>query len=374
MKKKIGVVGGGQLGRMLGLAGIPLGMEFRFWDPASNPPAAVVGETFHAEFDDVAAAETFADGLDVITYEFENIPAATIEALAAVSPCHPGALSLATSQDRVTEKTFFNQNGIKTAPWRAVHSLPELRQAVEEFGASILKTRRFGYDGKGQARIDSLADADRAWDALGQHPVILEQKIPFSRELSIIGVRSTTGAVDCWPLVENEHRHGILHKSVAPAPDVPATLQAYAAEVIKTTMEALNHVGVLTIEFFEADGGLLANEMAPRVHNSGHWTIEGSVTSQFENHLRAITGLPLGSCAARTNSVMINCIGALPAPEAILDHSGAHFHSYGKTARPGRKVGHVTLCEQAHTSATFGETVSHTENLCLTASKAVAHA
>lgn len=374
MRHKIGVVGGGQLGRMLGLAGIPLGMEFRFWDPAATPPAAAVGEMFHADFDDSAAAEAFASGQDIITYEFENIPAATIEALARVTPCHPGARSLATSQDRVHEKTFFNDNGIKTAPWRAVHTLAELRQAVEEFGPSILKTRRFGYDGKGQARIDSVADADRAWDALGQHPVILEQKIAFSRELSIIGVRSTTGEVDCWDLVENEHRHGILHKSVAPAPNVPEFIHTYAAEVIKTTMEALEHVGVLTIEFFQAGDALLANEMAPRVHNSGHWTIEGSVTSQFENHLRAIAGLPLGSCAARGRSVMINCIGALPDPDAVGRHAGAHFHDYGKTPRPGRKVGHVTLCEQPAAAAAFAEAVAHVENLCLTTSAPAAHA
>jgi 5-(carboxyamino)imidazole ribonucleotide synthase len=346
MTRKIGVVGGGQLGRMLGLAGVPLGFEFRFWDPSAKAPARAVGELFQANYDDLDAAERFAAGLDVITYEFENIPAATMERLQALVECRPGVLALATSQDRLTEKTFFQNNGIETAPWRAISTVEEMRAAVAEFGSCIVKTRRFGYDGKGQARINSVEQCDTVFDELGKFDLIVEKTVSFTRELSLVGVRGADGDLATWPLVENEHRVGILHKTVAPAPGVSTELQQCAESIMRSTMEGLGHVGVLTIEFFEVEGRLLANEMAPRVHNSGHWTIEGAVTSQFENHIRAVCGLPLGSCAPRFDSVMLNSIGAVPSAAAVCSIPGAHYHDYGKTSRPGRKVGHVTVCDE----------------------------
>lgn len=364
---KIGVVGGGQLGRMIGLAGVPLGFEFRFWDPSPTATAAAVGELFTADFNDLAAAEHFATGLDLITYEFENVPSATIDRLSSIAPCRPGALSLATSQDRATEKSFFQDHSIPTAPWKAIDSIDDLKCAFEEFGPCIVKTRRFGYDGKGQFRLQQPHDVDAAFSLLGQHPLIVEKMIPFQRELSLIAVRAVDGSMAVWPLVENEHRDGILHKTIAPAARISEEIKNEAENAIHTTMEALGHIGVLTIEFFEVDGKLLANEMAPRVHNSGHWTIEGSVCSQFENHVRAVAGLPLGACSLRSPSVMINCIGEMPPPADVTQIPGAHLHDYNKSPRAGRKVGHVTVCDEIKSDRqpAFAERAAAIENLCV---------
>jgi len=371
---KIGVVGGGQLGRMLGLAGVAMGFQFRFWDPAEEPPAAEVGEHFRAEFDDCDSAERFAEGLDVITYEFENIPSATIERLQKLCDCRPGPLALAKSQDRAVEKEFFQELGIPVAPWRQVDSLDDLEQAFDALGACILKTRRFGYDGKGQEVIRAKAECEGAWARLSPAPMVAEKKIIFQRELSLVGVRAANGSIATYPLVENEHRSGILHKTVAPAPGVISSLQQSADDMMRRCLNALDYVGVLTIEFFEENGKLMANEMAPRVHNSGHWSIEGAVSSQFENHVRAITGMPLGATAARYPSVMLNCIGSLPDHRAVLQIDAAHFHGYGKSARPGRKVGHITVCheilfEQRDSAAAFETRVSAVESLVLEASQ-----
>lgn len=364
---KIGVVGGGQLGRMIGLAGISLGFEFRFWDPSPTATAGAVGELFTADFSDLAAAENFATGLDAITYEFENVPSATIDRLSVLAPCRPGAISLATSQDRVTEKSFFNRHNIPTAPWKAVDSVDDFKSAYEEFGSCIVKTRRFGYDGKGQFRIQEPQDLDAAFNLLGGHPLIVEKMISFQRELSLIAVRAVDGTMSVWPLVENEHRDGILHKTTAPAVGISEELKVEAEDAIRTTLEALGHIGVLTIEFFEVDGKLLANEMAPRVHNSGHWSIEGSVCSQFENHVRAVAGLPLGSCSLRAPSIMINCIGEMPSRSDVIQLPGAHLHDYNKTPRTGRKVGHVTVCDEVvpDQQPSFIERAATIENLCL---------
>lgn len=376
MIKRIGVVGGGQLGRMLGLAGLPLGLQFRFWDPSPQAPAGAIGEMFQADFYDISAAGKFADGLDAITYEFENVSTETLKQLQSLAPCRPGAFSLSTSQDRLVEKTFFQDNGVEIAPWRAIESEDELRLAFEEFGPCIVKTRTLGYDGKGQVRVAAASDCAAAWAELGSQPIIVEKQVAFSRELSLVAVRGVDGDLRTWPLVENEHRGGILHKTIAPAPGVSPALQEKADAILRATMEALDHVGVLTIEFFEVDGRLLANEMAPRVHNSGHWTIEGAVTSQFENHVRAVAGLPLGFTEPRFSSVMINCIGAMPPADKVVRLGGTHFHSYAKSSRPGRKMGHITVCDEmpgdSH-AGDFVERVQAVEDLAISAAGQVAH-
>lgn len=348
---RIGVVGGGQLGRMLGLAGVALGIEFRFWDPSPNAPAACVGELVCGEFENAYALELFASDLNAVTYEFENIPAETLTLLEERTSVRPGRRALEISQDRLLEKTFFEEIGVPAGDWRPIYSVEDLVAAFHEFGSSIVKTRRFGYDGKGQHRVDAAGDCQAAWEALGKQPLIVEKLVPFDRELSLIGVRSAAGEVRIWPLVENVHRNGILQKTIAPAPAVNAGFQDRADAMLRSVMESLDYVGVLTIEFFEFEGKLLANEMAPRVHNSGHWTIEGAVTSQFENHVRAIAGLPLGSTAMRFPSTMLNCIGEMPPAFEVLKAEGVHLHDYNKSARVGRKVGHITVCDELQDGA-----------------------
>ncbi len=360
---KIGVVGGGQLGRMMALAGIPLGFEFRFLDPSPNAPAAAVGELICGEFDNEDALELFADDLDVITYEFENVSAAALSLLEARTVVRPGRRALEISQDRLNEKTFFAKTGVPTGEWRPVDSSGELIAAHEAFGPCIVKTRRFGYDGKGQHRMETAADCGAAWASVGNNPLIVEKLVPFDRELSLIGVRSVSGEIRSWPLVENVHRNGILHKTTAPAPGVSDSVQASADGMLRAVLEALDYVGVLTIEFFEINGTLLANEMAPRVHNSGHWTIEGAVTSQFENHVRAIGGLPLGSTAVRFPSTMLNCLGAMPQASDALAYQGCHYHHYSKTNRAGRKVGHITICDEMGDPSQFTQTIISVESL-----------
>ncbi len=342
---KVGILGAGQLGRMLALAGYPLGLRFRFLDPNPESPAAPLGEFIAADYDDPDALRRFADGLDVATYEFENVPASVADYLTGRVPAvHPHYGALAAAQDRLEEKEMFRRLGIPTAPFERVDSEEDLARAVEVLGLpAVLKTRRFGYDGKGQFVLRDGSDVGAAWAALGGSPLILEGFVAFERELSIIAVRGLGGDVAFYPLVENHHREGILRLSLAPAPGVEPALQARAEGFARAVLEAFDYVGVLAIELFQRGDELLANEMAPRVHNSGHWTIEGAETSQFENHLRAICGLPLGSTAPRGHSAMLNLIGSVPPREAVLATPDAHLHLYDKAARPGRKLGHITV-------------------------------
>lgn len=332
------------MGRMMALAGYPLGMALRFLDPSTESPAGQVGELMVGGYGDQATLDRFAVGLDAITYEFENVPVEAARYLAERVPVYPPPAALEASQDRVVEKQFFRAQGIPTAPFASVNSRSELDAALEQLGLpSVLKTCRMGYDGKGQAMLRSKEDAQSAWDALGNQPLVLEGFVPFERELSIIGVRHHAGNVAFYPLVENHHRGGILRLSRAPAPSVTPALQQIAEGYSRQVMEALGYVGVLAIELFQVGESLIANEMAPRVHNSGHWTIEGAETSQFENHMRAVAGLPLGSTAPVGHAAMLNLIGTTPDSEEVLSVPGAHLHLYGKAPRPGRKLGHITL-------------------------------
>jgi 5-(carboxyamino)imidazole ribonucleotide synthase len=344
----VAVLGGGQLGRMLALAGIPLDVEFRFLDPVEGAPASAVGDLVVGALGDESALIEVARGATVVTYEWEGVPADAARFLASAVPVRPGARSLEVSQDRLTEKETFRALDIATAAFAPVDDLPSLRTAVEQVGLpAILKTRRGGYDGKGQMRLETLGDLGPAWDELGGVPLIIESVVPFDRELSVLAVRGLDGAVACWPLVANHHEGGILRVSRAPALGVDGdgdpALQARGERLARQLLEYLDHVGVIAIELFDVGGELLANEIAPRVHNSGHWSIEGAVTSQFENHVRAVLGWPLGSTAARGPSAMVNCIGVMPARDAVLAIPGAHLHDYGKAPRPGRKLGHVTV-------------------------------
>jgi len=333
---------------MLALAGVPLGLRFRFLDPSPDACAGALGELQIGAYDDPSALDRFVDGLDVVTYEFENVPVEAARHLAERVPVFPPPAALEASQDRLTEKTQFNRFGVPTVDFAPVESRADLDAAVSRLGTpSVLKTRRFGYDGKGQAVIRSPSDVDAAWTALGGVPLILEAWAPFSRELSILAARGQDGAVQCYPLVENQHREGILRLSLAPPVDPLTTglarLQRQAEEYAGRVLTQLDYVGMLAIELFDVQGRLLANEMAPRVHNSGHWTIEGAETSQFEQHVRAIVGLPLGSTVATGWSAMVNLIGEAPGLDTLLAVLGAHVHLYGKAPRPGRKLGHVTV-------------------------------
>lgn len=374
---KIGILGGGQLARMLALAGYPLGLGFRVLEPAPDAPAAPLAELLAAPYHSPPDLERFAQGLDAITYEFENVPVEAARMLEARAPVYPPPRALEVSQDRLAEKRCFQRLGIPTAPFAPVETRAELEAAVAQIGLpALLKTRRFGYDGKGQALLRAPADLDPAWAALGGAPLILEGFVPFARELSVLAVRGRDGATVCYPLVQNEHRAGILRRSLAPAPDLDPAVQARAEEYARRVLDDLAYVGLLTIELFlvepagVAEGQpaaaarhgteaapaspphpttpapqweLVANEMAPRVHNSGHWTIEGAETSQFQNHLRAVAGLPLGSTALRGHVAMLNLVGATPDPAVLLALPGLHLHLYGKAPRPRRKLGHVTL-------------------------------
>jgi 5-(carboxyamino)imidazole ribonucleotide synthase len=340
----VGVLGGGQLGRMLGLAGLPLGVRCRFLDPTPEAPSGAVGALHVAPLDDAAAADALADGCDVVTYEWEGVPVSTARAAAARAPVRPGLEPLGVAQDRLAEKTTLADLDVPVAPFAPVDDAATLRAALERIGLpAVLKTRRGGYDGKGQHVLRSAADVDGAWHALGGVPLILESLVPFERELSILAVRGLDGDTACYPLVETEHDGGVLRVARAPARDVSAARQREAEAIAGRVLDRFDYVGVLAVELFERDGELLANELAPRVHNSGHWTIEGAVTSQFENHLRAVLGWPLGSTAARGHSAMVNALGTLPDVEAVLRVPAAHLHDYAKAPRPGRKVGHVTV-------------------------------
>jgi 5-(carboxyamino)imidazole ribonucleotide synthase len=340
----VGVLGGGQLGRMIALAGYTLGQRFVFLDPGAESSAGHVGNLRVGAYDDEERLSELARKSDVVTYEFENVPVGSARFLNELVSVYPPPRALEVSQDRLDEKKFLASLGVPTAPFAAVATREELDAAVARIGLPVvIKTRRFGYDGKGQMVLREPADVARAWEALGAASLIVEGLIPFEREMSILAVRGKTGETRFYPLVENEHRDGILRvsipKSDAWTPELQALAEGYAANVLAE----LDYVGVLAIECFLTNGTLIANEMAPRVHNSGHWTIEGAETSQFENHVRAITGMPLGSTRMIGCSAMINAIGKLPPRERVLMVEGAHLHAYGKDASPGRKLGHVTI-------------------------------
>ncbi|MRG98740.1 5-(carboxyamino)imidazole ribonucleotide synthase [Xanthomonas sontii] len=345
----VGILGAGQLARMMAVAGVPLGLRFALLDPAADACAGQVAPLRVGDYADRAALAAFADAVDVATFDFENVPADSAAALAGQVPVFPSPDALAVAQDRLAEKTLFRELGIPVPAFAAIDTRADLDAALAQVGTPcILKTRRLGYDGKGQFRIASAADADAAWAALGAQAasvgLIAEAFVPFQREVSVVAVRGRDGEFRTWPLTENWHVHGVLSASLAPA-QADAALEQAAVAHARALAERLQYVGVFALELFCRDGELLANEMAPRVHNSGHWTIEGAETSQFENHLRAVLGLPLGSTRMRGHACMLNWIGAMPDAAPVLVQSGGHWHDYGKQPREGRKVGHATLRE-----------------------------
>ena len=349
MGEVVAVLGGGQLGRMLGLAGVPLGLSFRFLDPSPEAPAQALGPLVVGALGDEAALRDVARGATAVTYEWEGVPAEGARALEQLGyAVRPGPNALEVAQDRLGEKETFRRLGIPVPAFAAVDTRDELARALDDIGTpAVLKTRRGGYDGKGQVVLHRASAVEAAWAELGA-PAVLEQMVRFDRELSVLAVRSLAGETRCYPLVENRHAAergtgGILRASRAPAPAVTPALQAAGEAIAGRLLDDLGYVGVLAIELFQVGDELLANEFAPRVHNSGHWTIEGAETSQFENHLRAMLGRPLGSTNARGHSVMLNCIGAMPDIDRVLAVPGAHLHDYGKTPREGRKLGHVTV-------------------------------
>lgn len=342
----IGIIGSGQLGRMLGVAAAQLGYRVHVFAPASGPANDICNAFTCADYNDADALASFADAVDVVTYEFENIDAGPIEAIAGRVAVRPGVHSLRVAQDRCAEKRFVEDLGGRPAPWASVETLDELHAAVAAIGApAILKTARFGYDGKGQARLNAPEEAEAAWDAMGRQPAILEGFVAFDHEFSIVLARSPDGSIESYAPPRNAHVGGILRQSTLPAPSEIAMQWTEAAALAGRVAEKLDHIGVLTLEFFASAAGPVFNEMAPRVHNSGHWTIEGAETSQFENHIRAICGLPLGPTALTGRAVeMENLIGEDALRwGALVAEPGAHLHLYGKTeVRAGRKMGHVT--------------------------------
>ncbi|MCG2786250.1 MAG: 5-(carboxyamino)imidazole ribonucleotide synthase [Anaerolineae bacterium] len=336
---KIGILGAGQLGRMLALAGYPLGMRFRFFEPAPDSPANLLADHLTADYADEQALRRFVDGLDVVTYEFENVPVLVARFLEQFVPVYPPPIALEKAQDRLVEKTFFSDLGIPTPSFTC-----DLDKELSSVGLpAVLKTRRMGYDGKGQFVVRSQTDLADALVQLAGQDVILERFVPFERELSIVCARGRDGAVVFYPLAENTHRDGILRLSIVDPARFDHRLQSQAESYARAVLDALNYVGVLAIEFFEIDGQLLANEMAPRVHNSGHWTMDGAITSQFENHIRAVSGLPLGATSPLGACAMVNLVGQIPAAASILKIEGTHLHLYDKAPRAGRKVGHINL-------------------------------
>ncbi len=345
--RTVGILGGGQLARMMVLAGAPMGLRFELFDPAADACGAQVAPLQVAAFDDEAALAAFAARVDVVTFDFENVPARSAKFLAERVPVHPNPDALAVAQDRLSEKTLFQSLGIPLPAFADIRSRDELAAKVAEFGMPcIVKTRRLGYDGKGQFRIRSAADIDAAWDILGSQVekagLILEGFVAFDREVSVVAVRGQDGEFRAWPITGNWHVDGVLSASLAPA-QLSAAQHEAAIGYARALAERLDYVGVFALELFCRGDELLANEMAPRVHNSGHWTIEGSETSQFDNHLRAVLGLPLGDTRMLGHACMLNWIGQMPDANAVLGQAGGHWHDYGKQARDGRKVGHATL-------------------------------
>ena len=343
----VGILGGGQLARMMALAGAPLGLRFLVMDAHADACAGQCAPLIAGDYRDEAALAEFASRVDVATFDFENVPAASAQWLSERVPMFPNPRALATTQDRLAEKTLFRELGIPVPAFVDVDSRNGLDAAIAEVGAPcILKTHRLGYDGKGQFRLKAASDADAAWEALGGQVgtvgLILEAFVPFERELSVVAVRARDGEFRTWPLAENWHVDGVLSASLAPAA-VDGALATRAVAHARALAEALDYVGVFALELFCRDGELLANELAPRVHNSGHWSIEGAEVSQFENHLRAVLGLPLGDTGMLGHACMLNWLGEMPDAAPVLREPGGHWHDYGKSARAGRKVGHATL-------------------------------
>jgi 5-(carboxyamino)imidazole ribonucleotide synthase len=339
---RVGIVGAGQLGRMLALAGYPLGLRCLFLDRSAETPGAQVAPTLVADLEDAAKLSELALRSDVVTFDWENISGGALEPLEKITRVRPPRAALEVSQDRLAEKALFSKLKIPVAAHAAIDSKAALIAATRKIGLpGVLKTRRMGYDGKGQFVLHEAGQIDAAWDAIGGTGLIYEQFQAFSREVSLVGVRSAAGEMLFYPLSANTHGGGVLRFSIAPF--VNARLHGTAKRYAQRIMTALDYIGVLAIEFFVVDGRLVANEMAPRVHNSGHWTIEGCVTSQFENHLRAICDMPLGSTRALGPTAMINFLGKMPDRERLLAIEGLAFHDYGKQPRPGRKLGHCTI-------------------------------
>jgi 5-(carboxyamino)imidazole ribonucleotide synthase len=338
---KVGILGGGQLARMIALAGYPLGLDFIILDPSIDAGATGLGEHLHGQYDDKALLAELAEKADVVTYEFENVPADVAKFLAEHTRVFPAPNALAVAQDRLDEKNFFHRLNIPTAEYSPINSLQDLQQAMENIAyPAILKSRRMGYDGKGQVIIKSADQLLEAWQSMQGVASIVEGFVYFQREVSIIAARRANGDIVFYPLSENTHEKGILRVSECCIDD---SLQNQAEEYVVRLLDALGYVGIVALELFDLDGKLLANEFAPRVHNSGHWTIEGAETSQFENHLRAILDLPLGSTQVRGYTGMVNFIGGLPLNESVLEISNVHYHLYAKSLRKGRKVAHATV-------------------------------
>ena len=342
-RPRVGIVGAGQLGRMLALAGYPLGIDCTVLDRTADAPGAQVAASVQGALDDPAALATLAAAVDVVTLEIENVAVAPLEALRNRIEVFPPPQAVAAAQDRLAEKTLFRSLGIPTAEFVAIDSAGDAAAAARLGWPVVLKTRRMGYDGRGQRVVNSEQALAAAWRELGGAPSIAEAWVTFEREVSLIAVQGARAQRAFYSLAENVHRDGILASTVAPYAD--AALQQQAEAWLAAIMTRLDYRGVLTVEFFHTAQGLVANEMAPRVHNSGHWTIEGAETSQFENHLRAVLGWPLGDTRPRGHAAMVNLIGTLPPRDAVLAIPGAHLHTYGKDSRPGRKVGHCTLVD-----------------------------
>lgn len=342
--RRVGILGAGQLGRMLAMAGYPLGHKFGFYGLNHDEPAAMLGN-MHIQSDDTDSLGQLVDFADVITYESENTSVELVEKISQTTPVYPSATSLYYSQHRGREKSLFTELNIPCAPYTLVTNLAELHQAVDMIGLpAILKSTTEGYDGKGQFVIKQTSQIEQAWSSIGEREAILEGFVAFKRELSIIAVRNANNQHVYYPLVENQHHEGILRLTMAPAQQISPAIQQQAETYMQALLDQMDHVGVLTLELFETEAGLVANEMAPRVHNSGHWTMEGAQTSQFENHIRAITGLPLGATAPRqTFAAMVNIIGQHGDIEAVLAMPNVHVHLYDKAERPGRKLGHINL-------------------------------
>ena len=351
MDQTIGIFGGGQLGRMMAQAALPLNIQCTFFEANTDCPSAALGQVYSTQTEH--GLSEFIQSADVFSLEFENTPLKGVDVLTQSKVLHPPRQALAIAQNRLSEKALFDALSIPVAPYKAVDSLESLQQAVKDLGLPIvLKTATGGYDGKGQFVLRSADQIDQAWAELGPAgSLIAESFVTFSREVSIIAVRGQNGDVKTWPLAENHHHNGILSHSIVPAPN-STDLQPVAQDYITRLLNHLNYVGVLTLELFVTDNGLYANEMAPRVHNSGHWSIEGAVCSQFENHIRAVAGLPLGSTEVIRPTVMVNIIGQHPKTEDVLALEGAHLHLYSKAERTGRKIGHITLMPTDSTQLT----------------------
>lgn len=353
--KKVGVLGAGQLGRMLALAGYPLELDFHFFDTSGSPSVGLGQVTIDTSGDtDKPELKAFLDDVDIVTYEFEHLPLPLCQHIEANHTLHPSAESLRVCQNRALEKALFDKLGIPTPAYRVIESQEALEKAVSELGLPVVtKTTTEGYDGKGQFVIREASQCEAAWNAIGNRPLIVEAFVNFTRELSVIAVRSAQDEIKVYPLAENDHHEGILRYSTAPAPFLDSEVEKQAHGYIRDLIHALDHVGILTLELFETPDGLVANEMAPRVHNSGHWSIEGARCSQFENHLRAISGLPLGETEALSPTCMINIIAEKGDINGILELPYAHVHLYGKEERAGRKLGHVTVTADSYEELTW---------------------